>query len=171
MGLLDFLKGKEQPANQPPAATFPVILGAIATGEVIPMEKIPDEVFSTGVLGLCCGIEPDEGKIYAPIAGKISQLTDTLHAVGIEANGLEILIHIGVDTVDMNGDGFVSEVRAGEAVKKGDILLTVDLDKIRAAGHPSTAILAVTNSDDFASVEIVSSGKVKPGDNLLQIQK
>jgi len=69
------------------------------------MCDICDEVFSTGVLVFCCGIEPDEGKVYAPASGRITQIADTLHAIGLEACGVEILIHVGVDTVDMNGDG------------------------------------------------------------------
>ena len=170
MGLFDFLKGKEK-ADEPAAVTFPAVLGAVAKGTFVPMDQIPDEVFSTGALGVCCGIDPEEGKVYAPVDGKISQLADTLHAIGIEAAGMEILIHVGVDTVEMNGDGFVSQVKEGQAVKKGDLLLTVDLKKIYAAGHPATVITAVTNSDDFASVEAVAAGPVQPGDGLLRVSK
>ena len=127
------------------------------------MEEIPDEVFSTGVLGICCGIEPEEGKVYAPASGKISQLTDTLHAVGIEANGVEIQIHVGVDTAEMNGGGFANLVKLGDTVKRGDLLLTMDLQKIRDAGHAATVFMAVTNSDEFASAEAASSGTMQPG--------
>lgn len=135
------------------------------------MNQIPDEVFSAGVLGACCGIEPEEGRVYAPIDSKISQLADTLHAVGLEAGGMEILIHVGVDTVDMNGDGFKSEVKPGQTVRKGDLLLTMDLAKIHEAGHPATVIMAVTNSDDFASVEEVASGVVQCGNEVLRVSK
>ena len=135
------------------------------------MNQIPDEVFSAGVLGACCGIEPEEGRVYAPIDGKISQLADTLHAVGLEAGGMEILIHVGVDTVDMNGDGFKSEVKPGQTVRKGNLLLTMDLAKIHEAGHPATVIMAVTNSDDFASVEEVASGVVQCGNEVLRVSK
>ena len=116
-------------------------------------------------------MEPSEGKVYAPIDSKVSQLTDTLHAIGLEAGGMEILIHVGVDTVDMNGDGFSNTVKVGQTVKKGDLLLTMDLDKIRAAGHAATVIMAVTNSDDFASVAEVGSGSVQPGEDVLRISK
>lgn len=135
------------------------------------MAEVADEVFSAGVLGICCGVEPEEGKIYAPADGKIIQLADTLHAIGIEAGGIEILIHVGVDTVDMNGDGFVNLVVLGQTVKKGDLLLTMDLDKIRAAGHAATVIMAVTNTDDFAGVELAASGAVQPGDEILCVSK
>lgn len=167
MGLFDFLKNKEQPA----AITFPAALGAAAKGTFVPMEQVPDEVFSQGIMGVCCGVEPAEGKVYAPVDGKISQVTDTMHALGIEAAGMEILIHVGVDTVDMNGKGFTNKVKLGQAVKKGELLLTMDLDEIKAAGHPATVIMAVTNSDDFASVEPVASGAVEPGSDVLKVSK
>lgn len=171
MGLFNFLKNKEKPAEKAVATAFPEILGAPAKGTFIPMDKIPDEVFSTGVLGTCCGIEPAEGKVYAPADGTIIQLTDTLHALGLSAGGVEILIHVGVDTVEMNGDGFHNEVKLNQGVKKGELLLTMDLAKIKAAGHPSTVIMAVTNSDDFAAVEAAATGSVQPGDTVLNIKK
>lgn len=167
MGFLDFLKNKEQPAT--PA--FPSTLGAPAKGNFVAMDKIPDEVFSSGVLGTCCGIEPEEGKVYAPADGKISQLTDTLHAIGIAANGVEILIHVGVDTVEMNGDGFVNIVKMGDSVKRGDMILTMDLQKIRDAGHATTVIMAVTNSDEFASVDAMASSVLQPGEDVLKISQ
>lgn len=170
MGLFDFLK-KDERAAAPVAIMFPATLGAVASGNVVPMEQIPDEVFSKGVLGICCGLDPKEGKVYAPIDGKVNQLTETLHAIGIEAGGMEILIHVGIDTVDMNGDGFSNEVKLNQTVKKGDLLLTMDLDKIRAAGHPTTIIVAITNSDDFASVELAAKGVVQTGDDMLLISK
>ena len=134
------------------------------------MEEIPDPTFSQGVLGTCCGIEPETGKVYAPMDGTISQLADTLHAVGIEAGGVELLIHVGIDTVAMKGDGFRSHITEGQNVKKGDLLLTIDLDKIKAAGHPATIMVIVTNSDDLTSVEASASGKLKPGDPLMRLQ-
>lgn len=134
------------------------------------MESLPDQTFSQGVLGMCCGVTPEEGKVYAPMDGTISQLAETLHAVGIEAAGVELLIHVGVDTVEMNGTGFRSHVKEGQAVKKGDLLLTVDLEKVKAAGHPTTIMVAVTNSEDLASVEAVAAGTVRPGDQLMRLK-
>lgn len=168
MGFLDLFKSKEAEASPVP---FPVFLGAPARGTLVTMGQIPDEVFSTGVLGVCCGVDPEEGTIAAPVDGKISQLADTRHAVGIEAGGIEVLIHVGVDTVDMNGDGFQAMVKLGQSVKKGDPLLGVNLEKIKAAGHPAVVIMAVTNSDDFASVEETASGAVRPGDSVMKISK
>jgi len=169
MGLFDKFKKKEQEA--PAEITFPAVLGAVTQGAFVPMDKIPDPVFSQGAMGVCCGIDPETGKVYAPIDGKISQLTDTLHALGIEAGGMEILIHVGVDTVDMNGKGFTNKVKLNQAVKKGDLLLTMDLDAIREAGHPATVIMAVTNADDFASAELVGSGTVQVGDGVIRVSK
>lgn len=167
MGIFGFMKKGQEPAP----IHYPAELGAAAAGTFVAMEQIPDQVFSTGVLGTCCGIDPTEGKVYAPIDGKISQLTDTLHAIGIQAGEMEILIHVGVDTVDMNGDGFSNSVKLNQTVKKGDLLLTMDLDKIRAAGHPATVIMAVTNSDDFTSVDMAGSDSVQPGSIVLRVNK
>lgn len=81
------------------------------------------------------------------------------------------MIHVGVDTVDMNGDGFSNAVKLGQSVKKGDLLLTMDVNKIRSAGHPTTIIMAVTNTDDFAAVEEIGSGAVLPGDDVMVVKK
>ena len=153
--------------STPAPAPFPNVLGAVAKGTFVPMEKIPDPTFSQGVLGICCGIEPETGKVYAPMDGTISQLADTLHAIGIEAAGVELLIHVGIDTVAMKGDGFSSHVKEGQTIKKGDLLLTMDLEKIKAAGHPATIMVIVTNSDDLSSVEASASSRLMPGDPLM----
>lgn len=153
-----------------PSVEFPVSLGAPVRGTFVSMQHIPDEIFSTGVLGVCCGVEPDNGTIVAPVDGTISHLAETRHAVGLEVSGMELLIHVGVDTVEMNGDGFRACVQSGQAVKKGDTLLQVDLEKIRTAGHPAVVILAVTNADDFR-VEEIASGTVEPGDGILRVGK
>lgn len=159
---------KDIPAPAP--IPFPDVLGAAAQGTFVPMEEIPDPTFSQGVLGICCGIEPETGKVYSPMDGTISQLADTLHAVGIEASGVELLIHVGIDTVGMNGNGFKSHITEGQTVKKGDLLLTMDLEKIKAAGHPATIMVIVTNSDDLSSVETSASGKLMPGDPLIRLK-
>lgn len=163
---IDTPKGDKKEVPPAPAA-FPDMLGAVAQGIFVPMAEIPDPTFSQGVLGICCGIEPEIGKVFSPMNGTISQIADTLHAVGIEADSVDLLIHVGIDTVEMKGDGFKSHVKEGQTVKKGDLLLTMDLEKIKAAGHPATIMVAVTNSDDLASVEAVASGQLNPGDPLM----
>lgn len=155
---------------KPAPAPFPDVLGSAAKGTFVPMEQISDPTFSQGVLGICCGIEPETGKVYSPMDGTISQLADTLHAIGIEAGGVELLIHVGIDTVAMKGNGFQSHVKEGQTVKKGDLLLTMDLEKIKAAGHPATIMVIVTNSDDLSSVEAAASGQLMPGDQLMRLK-
>ena len=169
MGFLDFLKKKEDVQQAP---VWPAIIGAECKGTVVPMENIPDEVFSQGILGQCIGIDPAEGKVFAPVDGEITQAPDSGHALGLmSTGGVEVLIHVGVDTVDMNGDGFTPRVKEGDKVKKGQLLLEMDLDKIAAAKHPAVVITVITNTDDFASVEGVASGTVEPGADLLKISK
>ena len=166
----DAPKGAKKAEPAPVSAPFPEELGSVAKGVFVPMEELPDQTFAQGVLGTCCGVTPEEGRVYAPMDGTVSQLAETCHAVGIEAEGVELLIHVGVDTVEMKGDGFKSHVREGQAVKKGDLLLTVDLEKVKAAGHPSTIVVVVTNSEDLASVEAAASGAVRPGDPLMKLK-
>lgn len=171
MGFFDFLKKSDAPAA-PAEPTFPMMLAADAKGAFVPMENIPDEVFAQGILGTCCGIDPSEGKVFAPAGGEITQAPDSGHALGIMADGgIEILIHVGVDTVEMKGDGFSPKVKVGDKVKKGDLLLEMDLGKIAAAGHPAVVITVVTNTDDFKAVEVVASGDVEPGADLIKVSK
>ena len=166
MGFFDFLKKSAAPAA-PAAPAVPVTLAADAKGTVVAMEDIPDEVFAQGILGKCCGIDPTEGKIYAPADGEITQAPDSGHALGILTTaGAEVLIH-----VEMKGDGFSPKVKEGDKVKKGDLLLEMDLDKIAAAGHPAVVITVITNTDDFKDVEVVASGAVEPGADLIKISK
>ena len=167
MGLFDRWKGK----TNPEPAAFPVDLSAPARGTVVRQEDIPDQLFSEGILGTCIGVDPERGEVYSPVDATVTALVDSLHAVGLKAAGMELLIHVGVDTVEMNGDGFTAKCEVGQKVHKGDLLLTMDLAKIAAAGHPSCVILAVTNTGDFAAVEPVGNGAVAPGDILLTVRK
>lgn len=169
MGFLDFLKKKE-PA--PSAPSWPAVLGADAKGKVVPMEEIPDEVFSQGILGQCAGIDPAEGKVFAPIDAEVTQAPDSGHAIGLMGVGnIEVLIHVGVDTVEMNGDGFSPKVKVGQKVSKGQLLLEMDLDKIAAAGHPAVVITVITNTDDFSAVSCVAGGDVEPGAAYIKVEK
>ena len=123
-------------------------------GKVIPAVSIPDETFSSGVLGGGVGIEPTEGKLVAPFDGEISSVADSKHAVGLSANDMELLIHVGVDTVNMNGDGFTCLVKEGDKVKAGQPLIRFSRSKIRAAGYSDTVAVLLTNSDDLEGVEL-----------------
>ena len=145
-------------------------IGSPTKGKVVSMEDIPDPVFSQGVLGTCCGVTPEEGKVFAPMDGKITVVSDTKHAVGISGtNGQEIIIHVGIDTVDMHGDGFEVNVKQNDKIKKGDLILTMDLDKIKAAGHPDLVILAVTNLGEGKTAKLIANENVKPGEDLFKI--
>jgi PTS system beta-glucosides-specific IIC component len=139
-------------------------------GKVIPLAEVKDEVFSSEAMGKGVAIEPAEGKVYAPADGEISTFFPTGHAIGITtASGVEILIHVGMDTVEMNGDGFTPKAKQGDKVKKGDLLLEFDLAKIKAAGHPATTPVIITNSDDYADVVPTDASSVVPGAQLIQL--
>ena len=122
-------------------------------GKVIPYTEIPDPTFAAGTLGEGVGVEPTEGVVYAPYDGEISSVAESKHAIGITGeNDQELLIHVGVDTVEMNGDGFNTLVAEGDQVKKGQKLMEFDISKIKAAGHPDTVVVLLTNSDDYEDV-------------------
>ena len=126
---------------------------APAMGAVIAREDIEDETFASGVLGDGVGIKPAAGYIVAPFDGEITSVADSKHAIGIASpSGMELLIHVGVDTVAMNGDGFDPQVEEGDQVKAGQLLLNFDIDKIKAANHPDTVVVLLTNADDYDDV-------------------
>ena len=128
---------------------------APSKGALVKQEDIPDETFASGVLGAGLGITPEIGVVVAPCDGTISTVAESKHAIGISTeSGLELLIHVGVDTVKMNGDGFQPAVAEGDTVKKGDLLLNFDIDKIKKAGYADTVVFLLTNSDDFNDVKV-----------------
>ncbi len=164
MGLLDLFKKED--------VEYPLSISATATGKIIAMEDIPDAVFAQGMVGPCIGIEPTNGTIVAPCDGKILQLSDTLHAFGIEGiGGVQILVHIGIDTVSMNGEGFTSNVKVGDVVKKGQPIVNVDLDKVKAAGHPTVVITILSNANNYTDIEFTKLVSVETSDELVSINK
>ena len=127
---------------------------APVNGKVIAAKDIPDAAFAGEMMGPSVGIEPEEGIVYAPFDGEVLMVFPTFHAIGIKAEGgMEILIHVGVDTVTMNGEGFEVLLDAGDKFKKGDKLMTFDSNKIKAAGHADTVIVALTNAPEFNEVK------------------
>ncbi len=122
-------------------------------GTVIARDQIPDETFASGVLGDGVGIQPADEVVVAPFDGTISSVAESQHAVGVESNGMEMLIHVGVDTVNMKGDGFTCLVKEGDAVKAGQPLIRFDRKKIKDAGYSDTVAVLLTNSDDLEEVE------------------
>ncbi|MGX8698951.1 MAG: glucose PTS transporter subunit IIA [bacterium] len=122
-------------------------------GKVIAQKDIPDETFAEGILGAGVGVEPTEGVVVAPFDGTVTSVFDTKHAITLEKDGMELLIHVGVNTVNMNGDGFTAFVSDGATVKAGQKLLAFDRAKIKAAGYSDTVVVLLTNSDDMEGVE------------------
>ena len=140
-------------------------------GKVLAQSDIPDETFAQGILGPGCGIEPTGDTVYAPFDGTITQVASTLHAVGITSDdGIELLIHVGMDTVEMQGKGFTALVKEEQKVKAGTALLKVDLDAIRAANHPTTTAIIVTNGDDLNGMKVVADGPVTAGAPMIKFE-
>lgn len=151
MGLFDKLKAKKV-ETEPGAVYAPMV------GSVIALEEIPDEVFSQGVLGPGCGMVPEDGELVAPFNGKVISVAETKHAVGVMSDdGVELLMHVGMDTVEMNGDGFDVKVKEGDKVSCGQLILKFSIDKIKNAGYPTTTAIVVTNADSFGNIEFVPS--------------
>ncbi|MFV8831245.1 PTS glucose transporter subunit IIA [Faecalibacterium prausnitzii] len=170
MGFFDKLFGGK--AEQEETAKFfgqrKTVLTPIR-GKVLAQADIPDETFAQGILGPGCGIEPTGKTVYAPFDGTVEQVASTLHAVGLTSeDGIEILIHVGMDTVEMQGKGFKALVKVGDKVKAGTPLLKVDLDAIRAAGHPTATAIIVTNGDDLGELKMLAEGDVLAGTPLFK---
>jgi len=147
-------------------------VAAPVCGDAIPLEEIDDPVFSEGILGKGCGIKPTDEEIVAPFDGKVANIANTRHAVGLTSeSGIELLIHVGIDTVDMRGDGFQVLVREGERVKCGQKLMVFSADKINAAGHAATVVVVVTNTDDYADVLLLGRGAKAKSEELLRVSK
>lgn len=162
----------EKPAEKTAApARQPQRLGAHLAGTVVPMEQVQDEAFASCVLGEGVAIEPTEGKLYAPADALVDNLFDTHHAIGlVTGSGVELLLHIGIDTVKLGGQHFTAHVKTGQKVKKGDLLISFDLDAIKAAGYLCTTPMIVCNTDDYAAVKTLAAGTVAPGQDLLQVE-
>ena len=139
-------------------------------GKVIPLSEIKDEAFSSGLLGLGAAIQPEEGVLYAPADGTISSFFPTGHAVGITTDdGMELLIHVGMDTVQLEGKGFYPLVQTGDRVRKGQKLLEFDLAAIQEAGYSTVTPVLVVNHDEFGGVEVAGTGSVQAQDPVLSV--
>lgn len=184
--LEDFMDSPESDA--PAAVSEPVPASATATarasegkqdavmyahmnGTVVPMAEVQDEVFSACVLGEGVAIEPSEGKLYAPADAIVENVFDTHHAIGLlTEDGVELLLHIGINTVELKGQYFQAHVQADQKVKKGDLLISFDIEAVRAAGYLLTTPMIVCNTDNYQSVVPVTAGTVKAGDSLLEVK-
>ena len=141
-------------------------------GNAIPLESVPDPTFAEGVLGNGAAVEPAEGKVTAPADGTVGTLFDTHHAIGLVLdNGTELLIHVGINTVELNGEGFTAHVAEGDRVKKGQTLLTFDKELIASRGYNTVTPVIVTNSFEYAEIRRLADGAVTGKDALLELVK
>ena len=181
--LVDFMESPEAdrltsssaapaPKAAEPAKTMPEsILCAHLTGTVVALADVRDEAFASGALGLGVAVEPTEGKLLAPADGTIDMVFDTRHAVGMTTTaGAELLMHIGIDTVKLGGQHFTAHVQPGQAVKKGQLLVSFDMEAIRSAGYLLTTPMLVCNSDDYTAVEPLAGGSIQAGADLLKVR-
>ena len=160
------------PSPAAASAAKDTVLSACLNGTVVPLADVKDEAFASGVLGNGIAIEPSDGELVAPADGEISSTFETHHAVGMTtADGAELLMHIGIDTVKLGGKHFTYLVNEGDKVKKGQPLIRFELEAIKAEGYPVTTPVIVCNTDDYAAVEAKASGTVKQGDALLELKR
>lgn len=160
--MFDFLKKKSNSE----------ILGAPIEGEAVPSAEVSDPTFGEEMLGKGMAIKPSVGKVYAPVNGTVTMVFDTKHALSITSDqGAEILIHIGLDTVSLKGEHFTSHVNGDDKVKKGDLLLEFDMDAIKAAGFDLISPVIICNSDDYKDIKRFTGKTVKPGDDVMELEK
>ena len=161
----------EDPAAGTTSADSGQLLYAPVTGRIRALTRIKDPVFSSEVLGKGCAIEPSCGEVVAPADGIVKKIAKAHHAVSLLCdNGLEVLIHVGMDTVELKGKGYELFVQAGDHVQKGQLLFRFDLQAIAAAGYTLTTPVIVTNSSRFAQIEPLLSGRVTAGQQLLRVK-
>lgn len=162
MGLFDFMKKKDDVE----------VIAAPVAGEAVESSQISDPTFGEEMLGKGMAIKPSDTKVYAPFDGTVAMVFDTKHAVSlISEKGAEVLIHIGLDTVTLNGEHFIAHTEDGATVKKGDLLLEFDKEAIEAAGFDTIIPVVICNTDDYKEVRRKTGSVVKPGDTVMELAK
>ncbi len=147
------------------------VIASPLKGSVIKLTDVKDEVFASEAMGKGLAIEPEEGLVYAPADGVITTFFPTGHAIGITTDqGAELLIHVGMDTVEMNGDGFEPQKKQDDRVKKGELLLKFNIEKIHAAGHPVTTPVVVTNADEYQTIDLSDTSQIVAGELLMRLE-
>lgn len=142
------------------------------SGKVVPLAEVKDEVFSSGAMGAGVAIYPSEGRLVAPVAGTVSTIFPTGHALGlISTDGIEVLVHLGMDTVELKGKGFMAYVKTGDQVKQGDLLIEFDQKMIEAAGYDMISPIVITNSIDYQEIEVAKKEEISQGDFLIKVEK
>ena len=165
MGLFDKLFGKKEEIN-------PNHVYAPMAGEAVDISQVPDPTFSSGAMGNGIAIQPTDGKVCSPVNGTVDMMFDTGHAVTLVSdNGIEILIHVGLETVGLNGAPFQVKVQNGQKVKQGDILMIADLDAIKAAGLPTIPPVLICNTDDYTTFNTTTGKAVTNADVVIELGK
>ena len=165
MGLFDKLFGKKEEIN-------PNHVYAPMAGEAVAISEVPDPTFSSGAMGNGIAIKPTDGKVCSPVNGTVDMMFDTGHAVTLVSdNGIEILIHVGLETVGLNGKPFQVKVQNGQKVKKGDILMIADLEAIQAAGLPTITPVLICNTDDYTTFNTTTGKAVTNADVVIELGK
>lgn len=162
------VKEKEQPVSSEMIRS--TALKSVVEGEAVPLNEINDQAFSTGALGKGIGIKPISHVIHSPIDGEVLTVFPTKHAIGLRSDqGVEVLIHIGIDTVSLEGKYFTMNVKQGDRVRTGQPIGEVDFEKVREAGYDPTTIVVITNTNDFLDVIPTSNNQLVKSDDLLNI--
>ncbi len=175
MGLFDRVRQCLRPSSGSSAVVTsenPDVVFAPTPGAVVPLCQTPDPAFSEGMLGQGCGIRPSAGVIYAPVDGVVAFTSETNHAIGFSSDdGIEVLIHIGIDTVEMAGRGFVRQVEANERVRAGTPIMTFSREAIASAGYDDMVFCVVTNTDAFRAVTLEAEEHVAAGADLIRVSR
>lgn len=159
---------KKKEEVQMPEADGKDVLVSPADGEVVALSEVPDPTFAEKMMGDGVAVKPSSGKIVSPVTGEIMQLFPTKHAVGIKTvNGVEILLHIGIETVNMQGEGFKAHVGEGDKVSAGDTLIKFDLDLVNEKAESTITPVIITNGDAVASMDKVEGEKVIAGETTI----
>ena len=165
MGLFDKLFGKKETIN-------PNHIYAPLEGEAVSITEVPDPTFAEGMLGNGIAIKPTSGKVCSPVNGTVDMMFDTGHAVSlVSESGIEILIHVGLETVSLEGKPFKVHVKIGDKVKKGDVLMEADLEAIQAAGLPTITPVLVCNTDDYTTFNVTTGKAVTNADVVIELDK
>jgi len=165
MGLFDKLFGKKETIN-------PNHIYAPLEGEAVSITEVPDPTFAEGMLGNGIAIKPTSGKVCSPVNGTVDMMFDTGHAVSlVSESGIEILIHVGLETVSLEGKPFKVHVKNGDKVKKGDVLMEADLEAIQAAGLPTITPVLVCNTDDYTTFNVTTGKAVTNADVVIELGK